>query len=256
MSAPVNDPFAKLRAATVARIGLGRAGAAQPLSAQLQFQLAHARARDAVHTVLDLDALASALAPLDTVQVTSAAPDRVTYLRRPDLGRRLAETAVLPSADPAPDVVVIIADGLSAEAVMGQGAPLARAIVEALPDLRFAPIVLATQARVAIGDDIGARLGAKLSVVLVGERPGLTVADSLGAYLTFDPKPGTRDSARNCVSNIHSKGGLSTEGAAHTIAWIAREAFRLKLTGTGLKERAGQDDLPEAVAQSLAAPED
>ncbi|MCY4334941.1 MAG: ethanolamine ammonia-lyase subunit EutC [Litoreibacter sp.] len=238
MSTPTRDPFARLRAATPARIGLGRSGAAQPLSAQLAFQLAHARARDAVHQRLDFDAIASDLAPLETICVRSAAPDRATYLRRPDLGRRLAENTELPRLEV--DVALVIADGLSSDAVQSHAAPTAQAIIAALPELRFSPVILAEQARVAIGDEIGACLGARVTILLIGERPGLTVADSLGAYLTFAPKPGTRDSARNCVSNIHGQGGLSTAQAANTIAWITREAFRLKLTGTGLKDRSDQ----------------
>lgn len=238
MTTPTRDPFARLRAATPARIGLGRSGAAQPMRAQLAFQLSHARARDAVHQSLDFDAIARDLAPLETLRVRSAAPDRATYLRRPDLGRRLAEGTELPRLDP--DVALVIADGLSSDAVQRHAAATAQTITAALPDLRFAPVVLAEQARVAIGDQIGASLGAPLTILLIGERPGLTVADSLGAYLTFAPRPGTRDSARNCVSNIHGRGGLSIAQAARTIAWIAREAFRLQLTGTGLKDRSNQ----------------
>lgn len=193
MSVPTRDPYARLRAATPARIGLGRSGAAQPLKAQLAFQLAHARARDAVHQGLDFDVLARDLAPLETLRVQSAAPDRATYLRRPDLGRSLAQGTELPRLDV--DVALVIADGLSSDAVQKHAAATAKAITAALSDLRFAPVVLAEQARVAIGDQVGQRLGARLTILLVGERPGLTVADSLGAYLTFSPKPGTRDSA-------------------------------------------------------------
>ncbi|MBP0481789.1 ethanolamine ammonia-lyase subunit EutC [Sagittula sp. M10.9X] len=228
------DPWARLRAATPARIGLGRSGCAQPLQAQLAFQLAHARARDAVHAAVDWDAVAETL-PGASVRVRSQAEGRADYLKRPDLGRRLAEGAALDVGNP-PDVVLVIADGLSAAAVAASGAAVARAVMGALPELSFGPVVLAEQSRVAIGDEIGHRLGARLVVLLVGERPGLTVADSLGAYVTYAPRVGRRDSERNCVSNIHGQGGLSAEAAARTIAWLVRAALDRGLTGTGLKD--------------------
>ena len=227
MSKLVPDPYAALRAATPARIGLGRSGDSLPTKAVLEFQLAHARARDAVHGVLDADALASALAPLPTVLVQSQAADASDYLRRPDLGRRLCaelaqRLAVLAGA---PDVVFVVADGLSAAAVQTQAAAMIAASLPALEDLAIGPIVIARRARVALGDEIGARLGAGLCVLLVGERPGLSVADSLGVYITFDPRPGRRDSERNCISNIHANGGLSIAQAAATLVWLARAAL-------------------------------
>ncbi|SFB06969.1 Ethanolamine ammonia-lyase light chain [Poseidonocella pacifica] len=231
------DPFARLRAATPARIGLGRSGAALTTATSLEFQYAHARARDAVHRPLDIPGLKAALAPLETVDVQSAAPDRQTYLRRPDLGRQLGSGVVLDSMEGC-DVALIIADGLSADAVQSHAAPVLHALCPRLMGLRLSPVVIATQARVALGDAIAERFGARLSIVLVGERPGLTVADSLGAYITFAPGRGVRDSARNCISNIHGQGGLTHDLAAHKIAWITREALRLQLTGTGLKEEA------------------
>lgn len=242
MSDVVKDPWARLRAATPARIGLGRAGAGLTTAANLEFQFAHARARDAVHTALDLDRLAADLAPLEVIRVASAAPNRATYLRRPDLGRRLADAPypALDTGTPA-DIAIVIADGLSSDAVQTNAAGVAKAARAALAEFSHAPVVIASQARVAIGDEIGHRLGARLVVVLVGERPGLTVADSLGAYITYGPRPGRRDSARNCISNIHGQGGLSHEAAARKIAWIARQALKLELTGTGLKEDAGTD---------------
>ncbi len=234
-----SDPWARLRAATPARVGLGRAGAALPTSAGLEFQFAHARARDAVHSSVDWAGVAAGLAPLDLIHVHSAAPDRPTYLRRPDLGRQLADRdwpeLVL---DDAPDVVFVIGDGLSADAVTHHAASVVQACLPLLASLKIGPVVLAAQARVAIGDDIASRLGARLVVTLIGERPGLTVADSLGAYLTFAPKPGIKDSARNCISNIHGQGGLSYEHAAAKISWLVKEALVLGLTGTGLKENA------------------
>ena len=236
----VNDPWAKMRAATPARIGLGRAGAGLPTANNLDFQFAHARARDAVHRAVDWDRLEAEIAPLETIRVRSAAPDRPTYLRRPDLGRRLAPgdwPALVRSEKP--DVAVVVADGLTADAIAAQAAPVVHASCAALAGLSIGPIVLAEQGRVAIGDEIGERLGARLVVLLVGERPGLTVADSLGAYITYGPRVGRKDSERNCISNIHGNGGLSHDEAAAKIAWLVRQALKLELTGTGLKEDAG-----------------
>lgn len=237
------DPWARLRTVTPARIGLGRAGTALPVTANLDFQFAHARARDAVHRAVDFAALAGDLAPFETLLVASAAPDRASYLRRPDLGRRLAPgdwpgLAGPPAPDLAPDLVFVIADGLSAGAVQTHAAPLVHACAAPLAGLRLGPVVLVRQGRVAIGDEIGHRLGARAVVVLVGERPGLTVADSLGAYLTFAPRPGRRDSERNCISNIHARGGLSYGDAAAKLGWLVREALRRGVTGIALKDEA------------------
>ncbi len=238
MSDVVKDPWARLRAATPARIALGRSGAGLPTQANLAFQFAHARARDAVHSALDVDRLVADLGDLPVIRTRSAVQDRASYLRRPDLGRTLAEgeAAHLPRSPC--DVLFVIADGLSAAAVQAHAAPVIHATLPRLKGLTCGPVVIAEQARVAIGDQIGAAIGARLTVLLVGERPGLTVADSLGAYLTFGPKPGTRDSARNCLSNIHGQGGMSHDRAADKIAWLARAALKLGLTGTGLKEDA------------------
>lgn len=239
MSDVTKDPWARLRAATPARIGLGRAGTGLPTAQMLEFQFAHARARDAVHRPLDVDGLAQDLAPFPVLHAQSNAPDRDTYLRRPDLGRQLQDG--LSPIDRDHDIAFVIADGLSADAVQSHAAPVLRACVQALPGYRIAPFVIVQQGRVAIGDAIGQHLRARAVIVLIGERPGLTVADSLGAYLTFDPKPGLRDSQRNCVSNIHGQGGLSHQMAADRIAWLARQALRLGLSGTGLKEDSGAD---------------
>ncbi len=250
MTGLVKDPWARLRAATPARIGLGRTGAALTTSANLAFQFAHARARDAVHRTVDWDRLEEELAPLRTLRVRSAAADRTTYLGRPDLGRRLAAEP-WPELDDnaAPDVVLVVADGLSADAIAAQVAPVVHATCRALDGLQLGPIVLAEQGRVAIGDEIGERLGARLVVLLVGERPGLTVADSLGAYITYGPRVGCRDAERNCISNIHGNGGLSHDEAAAKIAWLVRQALRLELTGTGLKENA--QSLPDQTGKGL-----
>lgn len=241
----MNDTSAwdRLRRLTRARIALGRAGDGQPTAAALSFQMAHARARDAVHGAVDWDRLGDAVGPLGAVRVSSAAKERGLYLRRPDLGRRLAdgEEARLP-AGPF-DVVFVVGDGLSAAAVEAHAAATLQATVERLEGLTVGPVVLVEGARVAVSDPIGAAMGARLAVLLIGERPGLSSADSLGAYLTFSPRPGRRDSERNCVSNIHAE-GLPPERAAVKIAWLAREALRLGLTGVALKEAAPDEALP------------
>jgi ethanolamine ammonia-lyase small subunit len=236
---PQADPWRGLRQATPARIGLGRTGDAMPLGAVLDFQLAHARARDAVHTPLDIDALATGLKGHPWRHLRSQAPDRGTYLRRPDLGRRLDPASLAELADGGWDAVFVLADGLSATAVQSHAVPLLHAVMERLPGWRIAPIIIATQARVALGDEIGGALGATLCAMLIGERPGLSVADSLGVYLTYGPRLGRRDSERNCISNIHPAGGLSTALAADKLAWLMTEARQRRLTGVELK-----DDVP------------
>jgi ethanolamine ammonia-lyase small subunit len=245
---PEIDPWQRFRTLTRARIGLGRSGDALPTTALLDFQLAHARARDAVHGAADFDQIAAALAPFPTIRVHSAAPDRATYLRRPDLGRRLdddSRTALTPGEW---DIAFVIADGLSAAAVQAHAAPLVQACLKRLPHLSIAPVVLASQARVALGDEVGAGLGARLVALLVGERPGLSAADSLGVYLTWAPRPGRPDSERNCISNIHAA-GLPIEAAADKLCWLATEAARLKLTGVALKEDAPALQAPPGAGQ-------
>jgi ethanolamine ammonia-lyase small subunit len=233
MSLP--DPWRRLRAATPARIGQGRSGDAPTTADLLDFQRACAEARDAVHAPLDGAALAAALAPLAVTEVRSAARDRAEYLRRPDLGRQLAEPDRLGPGGC--DLAFVIADGLSAGAVAAQAAATVRACIERLPD-RISAIVAVHQGRVAIGDEIAERLGARFVVVLIGERPGLSVPESLGAYLTFEPRIGRRDSERNCVSNIHAH-GLSPAEAADRIAWLVREGEAIGATGVALKDRSG-----------------
>jgi len=231
------DPWARFRPVTQARIGLGRSGDSLPTRALLDFQWAHARARDAVHGTVDFEALARQLAPRTTVRVKSAAPDRATYLRRPDLGRILSEESrerLLPGAY---DVVFVIADGLSAAAVNTHAAATLTACLARLAGWKVGPVVLAEQARVALGDEVGLRLDAKLVALLVGERPGLSVADSLGIYLTWKPQVGRKDSERNCLSNIHAH-GQSYDQAADKLAWLMTEARRQGLTGVALKEGA------------------
>ena len=232
------DPFAALRLATAARVGLGRAGQGLPTAPMLAFQLAHARAQDAVHTPLDVDLIRSGLGR-PSIVVDSAAADRAAYLQNPDLGRRL-DASSAPLLTPGDyDLAIVLADGLSATAVHAHGPALVAALAARLNGWSLASIVIARQARVAIGDPIGEALGARAVVVLIGERPGLSAADSLGAYLTWSPKPGRRDSERNCVSNIRAPGGLSPDQAADKIVWLLREARRLGFSGVDLKDRSG-----------------
>jgi ethanolamine ammonia-lyase small subunit len=230
--APSADPWAVLRAATRARVALGRAGDALPTSRELEFRAAHAAARDAVHTPLDAGLLRTALG--DVLEVHSAAPDRATYLQRPDLGRQLAAGTVLPRA--AADLAVVVADGLSPLAVHAHAAALTAALLKRLPGWSVAPVVLAHQARVALGDAIGAALGVRAVVVVIGERPGLSAADSLGAYLTWEPRPGRSDAERNCVSNIRPPHGLGYAQAADTIVALLVGARALGASGVALKD--------------------
>jgi ethanolamine ammonia-lyase small subunit len=229
----------RLRDFTTARVALGRTGDSLPTRELLDFQLAHARARDAVHATLDASALRLELHALgvDAAVVHSAARDRSTYLRRPDLGRILDdESRTLIAAQRAKhDAVFIAADGLSALAVERHAAPLLQLV---LP--RFAgPVILVEQGRVAIGDDIGETIGAGMAVLLIGERPGLSAPDSLGVYLTWRPRRGLTDADRNCISNIRAD-GLSYAAAAHKLLFLMNEARRRKLSGIALKEEAGR----------------
>jgi ethanolamine ammonia-lyase small subunit len=221
-----------------ARIALGRAGDALPTGRLLEFAYAHASARDAVAGRADFSAIAARLEPLASIRVRSAAADRPTYLRRPDLGRKLAD----PPGDPLPagpfDAVFVVADGLSARAVEMHAVAVLQAVWPQLAGWRLGPVVLAEQARVALGDQIGAAMGADLVVMLIGERPGLSVPHSLGLYLTYAPRIGRSDAERNCISNIHAD-GLSYAAAADTLVWLMTEARRLRLSGVALKEDAG-----------------
>ena len=241
--------WADLRRFTPARVALGRTGNGLPTAAHLAFQAAHAVARDAVHAALDLDALAASLAAagFESRAVRSLCPDRQTYLLRPDLGRRLdpADAAAL-AATPSPGAIAfVVCDGLSALAVARHAAPLLARIVPELGKvgIAVAPIILAAQGRVALGDHVGAALGAEAAVVLIGERPGLSAPDSLGAYLTWQPRPGRTDAERNCISNIHAA-GLGSEAAASKLLWLIRAMHRLGLTGIGLKDEQAPAALP------------
>ena len=233
------DPWSKFREFTQARIGLSRSGDALPTSALLEFQLGHARARDAVHGQPDFVRIAADLHDHGTLTVSSRAKDRYEYLIRPDLGRQLAPTNF---AQGDWDLVIVVADGLSSMAVDDHAVTVVRAMIARLPGWKVAPIVLASNARVAIGDQIALALGAKMVAVLIGERPGLTVANSLGIYLTVNPQPETRDSDRNCISNIHEH-GLSYQTAAHMFHWLATHARTLGYTGVRLKQGADTPSL-------------
>jgi ethanolamine ammonia-lyase small subunit len=229
----------ELRAHTNARIALGRVGSSLPTAAALQFGLAHAQARDAVHRPLATELLREQLEAADfrTLLVASAANDRNTYLLRPDLGRALRDSdRNMLQTKPSVEIVVVIADGLSSIAIERQALPFLKIFREQFAaDWSHIPVIIAEQGRVAIGDDIGAALRARLTIMLIGERPGLSSPDSLGIYLTFDPKPGRMDSERNCISNVRPE-GLSYHSAAHKLVFLARQALQLKLTGVNLKD--------------------
>ncbi len=243
-----SNPWTALRQFTNARIALGRVGASLPTDEVLRFGLAHAMARDAVHTPLDVPALSAALtlAGLSFSTVTSRAPDRPTYLLRPDLGRMLHAGSVqtLQDLNTGVDLVFVIADGLSAVAAQRHSLPLLAEIHPLLhPSWRLAPVVIATHARVALGDEIGECCRARLVVMLIGERPGLSAPDSLGAYLTFQPRHGRTDAERNCVSNIRPA-GLEYPFAARKLVWLITEALHLQLSGIELKDDSDKVLLP------------
>ncbi|MBI3675538.1 MAG: ethanolamine ammonia-lyase subunit EutC [Proteobacteria bacterium] len=238
------DEWYALRDLTPARLALGRSGNALPTSRVLEFQLAHARARDAVHRSFHPEEIAAEFGAVPAICVTTQAGDRLSYLINPALGRELSPTSRARLKRGRYDAVLVIADGLSPTAVHKHGAALGHAIFKALPDLKWAPAVIVTQGRVAIGDEIAKLLGADIAVVMIGERPGLTAADSLGLYLTYAPKSAiTQDAERNCISNVRPD-GLPLAEAARRLAWLAREARRLRLSGVGLKEDAPETALP------------
>ena len=242
---PEVDPWAGLREFTAARIALGRTGVSEPLHQSLQFKLAHAHARDAVFSELKSTEVATAIIneiSLPVLQVQSQVSNRPEYLQRPDLGRKLHESAVKHLKDlPAvtPDMVIILADGLSAPAINQHAVPVLQQLVPALQKAGFtlAPIILVEYGRVAISDEIGYLLGAKLALILIGERPGLSSPDSMGAYFTFNPKPNLTDESRNCLSNIRPA-GLAYQAAADKLFYLVQEAFRLQLSGVLLKDNS------------------
>jgi ethanolamine ammonia-lyase small subunit len=237
-----NDPWSQLRRHTPARIALGRAGASLPTAELLAFAADHAEARDAVHSNLDvrslLDSLSSLGLPL--LSVRSRAPDRESYLKSPDLGRRLDEpgsAAVSASATPGVDVALMVGDGLSAIAAQHHATAVLAHLLPLLHARRFSigPICVVTQARVAIQDEIGALLHAQVAVILLGERPGLGSVDSLGGYLVHAPSIGNTDAHRNCISNIRP-GSLNPPAAAEALAWLIEQSLIRRLSGIDLKD--------------------
>lgn len=243
-SPTITNPWQHLRQLTPARIALGRAGTSLPTDAQLDFQYAHAQARNAVHLPLDSETLMHELQghQLDCLRLHSAASDRQIYLQRPDLGRRLnaiSATTLDEHAGNGCDLALVIADGLSALAVQRHALPMALKIAEFCKNEGWSlgPISIVEQGRVAIADEIGARLNAKMVVILLGERPGLSSPDSLGLYFTWAPQVGRHDAQRNCISNIRPE-GLAYNLAAHRLLYLMREACRRQLSGVQLKDEA------------------
>ena len=241
------NPWLELRRLTPARIALGRTGTSMPTKAQLDFQYAHAQARDAVHLPFDHAGLGTQLAERgrESLLLHSAATDRNSYLQRPDLGRKLSDDSAqilrdYASAHPGGvDLVIVVADGLSALAVHRHTVPfLTRMEEQASADgWSMSPVILVEQGRVAVADEIGELLGAKMVVILIGERPGLSSPDSLGLYFTYNPKVGLTDAYRNCISNVRLE-GLSYGMAAHRLLYLMREACRRQLSGVNLKDEA------------------
>ncbi len=245
----MSDTWSRLRSVTQARIGLGRAGHALPTSDQLELQLAQARARAAVWKPWDLEALATRLRARgpEPLRARSCISERGDYLKRPDRGRKLApeSRAQLEKAG-CWDLAFLVSDGLSAQAVDSHFLPLWNELLPRLQKLGLwhSPPVLVPFARVAISDDVGQALGARIAVIFIGERPGQTASDSLGAYLTYAPRPGGNDAGRNCLSNIRPPQGLSYELAASRLVQLITESLRLGLSGVALKEDGAQS-LPD-----------
>lgn len=242
-----DNPWLDLRRLTPARIALGRTGTSLPTRAQLDFQSAHAQARDAVHLAFDPAGLREQLSERgrDSLLLHSAASDRHSYLQRPDLGRRLHDDSAQQLREHAQanpggvDLAIIVADGLSALAVHRHTLPLLNRLEEhiAAEGWSTAPVMLVEQGRVAVADEVGELLGARMTVILIGERPGLSSPDSLGLYFTYNPKVGLTDAYRNCISNVRLE-GLSYGMAAHRLLYLMREACRRQLSGVNLKDEA------------------
>ncbi|NWE29268.1 ethanolamine ammonia-lyase subunit EutC [Pseudomonas gingeri] len=242
-----DNPWLELRRLTPARIALGRTGTSLPTSAQLDFQFAHAQARDAVHLPFDPAGLSAQLAERgrDTLLLHSAADDRHSYLQRPDLGRKLNSASAQQLREHAQanpggvDLAIVVADGLSALAVHRHTAPFLARLEEqiAAEGWSLSPVILVEQGRVAVADEVGELLGAKMVVILIGERPGLSSPDSLGLYFTYNPKIGLTDAYRNCISNVRLE-GMSYGMAAHKLLYLMKEACRRQLSGVNLKDEA------------------
>ena len=265
-------PWDSLKRFTDARIALGRAGHSLPTHAHLNFQLAHAQARDAVHLPFDPKGIADVLQQmgLESIKLRSAAPDRNTYLQRPDLGRRLSAASLAELSHWAAgaqahdarqfDLAFVIADGLSALAVHHHAtdllaATLARLQADASRPWSVAPIILVQQGRVAVGDEVGQTLRARMVVVMIGERPGLSSPDSMGLYMSWAPVVGLHDAQRNCISNVRPA-GLPVAAAADKLHYLVQQAFSLGLTGIGLKDESVAAAAIGAAAQPRLAPSD
>ncbi|MGX1188453.1 ethanolamine ammonia-lyase small subunit [Pseudomonas sp. F-14 TE3623] len=254
------NPLLELRRLTPARIALGRTGTSMPTSAQLDFQYAHAQARDAVHLPFDHMGLSSQLAERgrESLLLHSAATDRNSYLQRPDLGRKLSDQSAQTLRDYALshpggiDLAVVVADGLSALAVHRHTLPFLARMEEqtAAEGWSLSPVILVEQGRVAVADEIGELLGAKMVVILIGERPGLSSPDSLGLYFTYNPKVGLTDAYRNCISNVRLE-GLSYGMAAHRLLYLMREACRRQLSGVSLKDEAQVQTLESDIGADM-----
>jgi ethanolamine ammonia-lyase small subunit len=248
------DPWQQLKSFTRARIALGRVGSSVPTKEVLDFGMSHAMARDAVHCPLDVESFCGGLheSGFETLRVKSAAPDRASYLLRPDLGRKLSAASAKRLRDEARkdlDILFVVGDGLSSLAIANHATPVLECLRALMPAARSeAPVVVATQARVALSDQIGELLRARVVVMLIGERPGLTSPDSLGIYITYAPRAGRQDSERNCISNVRPE-GLNYLAAARKTLWLVNEALRLKLSGIGLKD---QSDMAEIGAAEVA----
>ena len=265
MSTIIPNPWHALRSLTQARIALGRAGVSVPTAAQLDFQLAHAQARDAVHAQLDSGALQAACEArgLACEAAHSACPDRTTYLQRPDLGRRLDDPSRVRLAAAAPlrcDLALVLADGLSALAIAQNALPFLDFLLPRLAadGWSLAPLVIVEQGRVAIGDEVGQLMHAQAVAVLIGERPGLSSPDSMGLYLTWAPRPGLLDAQRNCISNVRPA-GLGYAQAAHKLAYLLDAARSRGLSGVELKDEQsvdGEPTIPLTRPNFLLAPDD
>ena len=234
------DPWHGLTGRTPARVALGRAGGSLPTAELLRFALDHAEARDAVHEPLDTPAVVAGLRALgrDVLTVGSLAQNTAAYLRFPERGRRLADAdraRLAAVAGEGCDVALVVADGLSAAAVHRNAVPLVGELLPRLAGRSVGPLVVARHARVAIQDPIGHALRARCAVIVLGERPGLGTADSLGVYLVFAPGPGKTDADRNCVSNVRPA-GLPLAAAAGTVAYLIDAAISRGLSGVSLKD--------------------
>lgn len=252
----VQDPWGDLKQFTRARIALGRVGSSLPTREILSFGMSHAMARDAVHLALDTDILQSQIESLgvEVLKLHSRAPDRASYLLRPDWGRRLSdESAEIIKALPQEkiDVSIVIGDGLSSLAVQKHAAPMLQAIQQTMPsEWKLGPVVIASQARVALADEVGELMHARMVILLIGERPGLSSPDSLGLYLTYQPKVGCSDADRNCISNVRPE-GLNYEAAAKKLMWLAQESMRLKVSGVALKDESDVHQIDKDAQQLL-----